>query len=208
MQLLTVCRLVEKKGVDTLIAALVDLRDRHGINCRLTVAGDGPDRNRLTELSKQLHCADEIEWLGAVENERVLELLGRADVFALPCRVDSRGDRDGIPVVLMEAMAAGVTVISGDLPAIRELIQNGSSGLLVNGQDATALADQLANVARDSDLRSRLAQAGRARVGEEFSLDLNIDRLEQLLLRTTGIRAVGEENDTSGRRKSKFAVGA
>jgi glycosyltransferase involved in cell wall biosynthesis len=199
LRVLSVCRLVEKKGIDTLIRALAELRARHAISWRLTVAGSGPDMARLAELANELNCADDIQWLGAVENERVKSLLGQADVFALPCRTDSRGDRDGIPVVLMEAMAAGVPVISGDLPAIRELIEDGKNGLLICGEDVAALADRLASIARDDGLRKNLSCAAQKRVQEEFSLAMNADRLEQALLHTIARSAA--ENDTSDRQQ-------
>src|SRR5581483_9861289 len=107
LQLLTVCRLVEKKGVDTLIGAVADVR-RSGLACELTVGGDGPDRARLMALAGDRQIADHVRWLGAVDNAAVRDAMAGADLFALPCRSDSNGDRDGIPVVLMEAMACGV----------------------------------------------------------------------------------------------------
>jgi colanic acid/amylovoran biosynthesis glycosyltransferase len=116
-----------------------------------------------------------------VSNDRVRELLGDADYFVLPCRTDSRGDRDGIPVVLMEAMACGVPVISGDLPAIRELIEHGESGMLVDGTNAADVACAMEELERDSELRSHVATGGRKRVETEFSLEENVTRLEKLL---------------------------
>jgi glycosyltransferase involved in cell wall biosynthesis len=194
-RLLTVCRLVEKKGVDTLLRAMAICR-RSGLDCRLTVAGDGPDRDRLKKISLEAGVDGSVQWLGAVDNERVRRLLGACDAFVLACRNDSSGDRDGIPVVLMEAMACGVPAVSGDLPAIRELISDGQTGLLAPGDDAEALAERLRRLAVDGELRRRLAEAGRQRVEQEFSLDLNIDRLEAGFAAAAGyqgdrIQAVG-----------------
>jgi glycosyltransferase involved in cell wall biosynthesis len=177
LRILVICRLVEKKGVDTLIRAVNILRTA-GVACRLTVAGDGPQEIHLHVLAKILGCDDSIRWLGAVDNNQVPQLMSQADVFALPCRSDSRGDKDGIPVVLMEAMACGVPVISGDLPAIRELIEDGVSGILIPGGDADALAQRLKIISTDSALRQKLALAGRSKVVSEFALEPNIDHLE------------------------------
>jgi colanic acid/amylovoran biosynthesis glycosyltransferase len=186
LRVLSVCRLVEKKGIDTLIRA-VSLARGGGLACRLTIAGDGPDAAWLRGLAHELGAASQIEWLGAVDNERVRQLLAEVDIFALPCRTDSHDDRDGIPVVLMEAMACGVPVVSGDLPAIRELIEHDRNGLLVEGADAQTLAGMLHRLAEDSALRRRLGAAGRCRVEEEFSLDLNVGRLEEALLQSIGM---------------------
>jgi glycosyltransferase involved in cell wall biosynthesis len=174
LKILTICRLVEKKGVDTLISAAAEL-NRRGIRTQLTIAGDGPDRHRLQKIAQ----GDWLIWLGQIANSKVPGLLQNADVMALPCREDANGDKDGIPVVLMEAMAGGTPVISGDLPAIRELITDGQDGLLVQGNNPGLLADKLAMLWKDPDLRIRLAEAGRKKVETEFSLDANLDRLER-----------------------------
>ena len=172
-------RLVEKKGIDTLIRALAELRVRHGIPSNLTIAGDGPERQRLARLARELACDDSIRWLGSIENTRVRRLLAESDVFALPCCIDQNGDCDGIPVVLMEAMACGVAVVAGDLPAIRELIRHDVNGALVNATDVRHVGNQLANLYRDPTGRQQLAHQGRRRVETEFSLRGNVDRLEE-----------------------------
>jgi colanic acid/amylovoran biosynthesis glycosyltransferase len=178
LRILTVCRLVEKKGIDTLIGAAAELNKR-GIQSKLTVAGDGPDRDRLKKVAADLHCDGSIDWLGEVSNSQVAPLLKDADIFSLPCRQDSSGDRDGIPVVLMEAMAAGTPVIAGNLPAISELVADGVTGLLVEPNKPSLLADKLAMLWKDADLRQRLALEGRRKIETEFSLKTNLDRLER-----------------------------
>jgi glycosyltransferase involved in cell wall biosynthesis len=174
-RVLTVCRLVEKKGIEALVRGLPE-------GWKLTVAGDGPERATLETLAD-----DRVTFLGNVTNDRVRQLLGEHDAFALPCRTDANGDRDGIPVVLMEAMAAGLPAVSGDLPAIRELIEHDTSGLLIDG-NAADTAQQVGAALRrleDEPTRQRLAAAGRRRVEKEFSLRVNVDRLEALLHQTT-----------------------
>lgn len=179
LKILIVCRLVEKKGVDTLIRALAPLRQRR--DWRLIVAGDGPQRAGLEALAAAGNIAERVTFLGPVANDRVRKLLRETDLFALPCRVDRNGDKDGIPVVLMEAMASGVPVISGDLPAIRELVIDGETGVLVDGAKAEDTTFAIQRLLDDAALRSRLGIRGRARVLDEFSLAKNVDRLEAAL---------------------------
>ena len=181
IEVLTVCRLVEKKGVDTLLRGLHDFTARSRGAFHLTIAGDGEESNNLKALANELRLSASCEFLGAVSNDRVRELLSNADYFALPCRTDSHGDRDGIPVVLMEAMACGVPVISGDLPAIRELITQGESGMLVDGTKPEEVAKALMQLEDDEPLRARIAKGGRKRVESEFSLEENVSRLEKLM---------------------------
>lgn len=186
LRVLTVCRLVEKKGVDELIEALAELGRRHGRLWELTVAGDGPLRGELEALARRLGCEGSVRWLGEVGNAQVRSLMVSADLFVLPCRVDSRGDRDGIPVALVEAMSCGLPVISGDLPAIRELVEDGVTGL-VHGGGASALADRIVALDGRPGDRRRLGEAGRRRVEAEFSQDGNIDRLEGALREFAGV---------------------
>ncbi len=177
LNILTVCRLVPKKGVDTLLRALREFAARSTQSWRLTIAGDGEQMDELKTLATELNLADRCDFLGAVKNDRVRDLLGQADVFALPCKDDANGDRDGIPVVLMEAMACGVPVISGDLPAIRELITHRESGMLVDGTKPTEVADALKDLVSDTALRAKIISNARTRVETEFSLDENVTRL-------------------------------
>jgi glycosyltransferase involved in cell wall biosynthesis/GT2 family glycosyltransferase len=187
LRILTVCRLVEKKGIDTLIAAAAELKGR-GVPIRLTIAGDGEDRERLKKTAGDLHCGDWLVWLGEVSNSRVPALMKQADVFALPCRQDSKGDRDGIPVALMEAMAAGTPVVAGDLPAIGELVSDGVSGMLVESGNAQQLALTLATLKENVDLRRKLAAGGRKKIETEFSLETTLNRLERRFADSAGKR--------------------
>ena len=182
--IVSVARLVEKKGLDTLIEACALLRDR-GVELRCKIAGDGPMRGQLDAMIKERDLAGIVELLGPLPNEKVRELVSSASVFCLPCRDDSSGDRDGIPVALMEAMACQVATVSGDLPAIRELIEDRVSGRLVPGGDAEALAGTLEELLQSDELRQRLGVQGRRRIAQEFDLDVNADRMINAL-RTLG----------------------
>jgi len=188
LRVICIARLVPKKGIDVLLRALAEARQQ-GLVWRLCVVGTGPEEQALTALTAELGIQQQVDWQGAVANPQVLELLRQADVFALPCRVDARGDRDGIPVALMEAMAAGLPVVAGELPALRELIRHEQTGLLVPPDDPTALAQALARLATDRTLCARLVAAGQRRLAEEFSLATNVERLESALRGTANRRA-------------------
>jgi len=176
LRMLAVGRLVKKKGFDVLIRAIAALgEDALPVEC--TIVGDGRERARLECLIETLNVEDRVRLIGEKENGEVRSLMRASDLFVLPCTIDPGGDRDGIPVVLMEAMACGVCVISGDLPAIRELVSDHESGLLVKGDSVESLAAVLRELIGDPELRRRLGEAGRQRVIEEFSLGVNVQRL-------------------------------
>lgn len=174
--ILGVGRLVAKKGFDTLLESLHVLASQ-GMSFRCRLIGDGPQQSRLADLAGSTPLAGRVELCGEKSHSQVLDELAQADLFVLPCRPAADGDRDGIPVVLMEAMAAGVPVIAGDLPAIRELVANDSTGLLVPPADRQSLTDAIRALLEDPTHRAALGQAGRERVRQEFATDINLDRL-------------------------------
>lgn len=176
--ILGVGRMVPKKGFDVLLEALEKTK-AHGAAFRGCIVGDGEELPRLTELRRSLDLEDEVVLPGARPNPEIRTLMQQAGLFVLPCRVDAAGDRDGIPVVLMEAMACGICVISGDLPTIRELVQDGVTGFMVPPGDTEALAERVTALLRDPALRKRIGRQGRARVEEEFSLHRNAARLNE-----------------------------
>lgn len=179
LRLVTLCRLVEKKGIDILVRALALMKQE----ATLVVCGDGPEFERLQALAKELSCDSKITWLGAVENDAARKALREAEVYCMPCRTDANGDRDGIPVAHMEAMACGLVVVSGDLPAIRELVSHQETGVLLPDLKPQTLALELDRLARCS--RQELASKGRKRVEEEFSLVENVNRLIKLFSAST-----------------------
>ncbi len=205
IRILTVGRLVGKRGVDLLINGLAAWKPASGAPAwKLIVAGDGPERVNLERLALALGVANRVEFLGRVDNRGVRELMKSATLFALGCRTDSSGDRDGIPVALMEAMACGVPVICGDLPAIRELVVPGVSGLLVNSIDRAEWAKAFDQLVGDSQLRNSLAVHARKQVQQEFNLQSNVTRLqnvfEQAVRQKRGIQVTQMPNasETNG----------
>lgn len=173
--IVSVGRLVAKKGFDLLIRAFARL-DRPGQ--RLVIAGDGPERASLVALAQAEGVADRVQFLGAKPHAEALAVIRSGAIFALPCRTSATGDRDGIPVVLMEAMAAGKPVVAGRLETIAELVEDEVGGLLVPPDDVDALTQALRRLIDDPEARRVMGLAGRARVEEEFSDATNWNRLE------------------------------
>ena len=160
--ILTVGRLVEKKGHLTLLRAAAQLRQR-GVDFSVRIAGDGRERAKLESLVHELSLSDRITFLGPLSDSAVREEYLRAHVFTLPCQVLPNGDRDGIPNVILEAMAFGLPIVSTTLAGVSEAVLDGECGLLVPPQDEIALADALERVLRDPDLRVRLGACARRR---------------------------------------------
>ena len=181
LEVLSVGRLVEKKGFDVLIKSIGEIAQDGQYSMRLTIAGGGPEEEQLQRLVRSLPATAEVVLLGDTENDTIMELMTQADVFALPCRVASTGDRDGIPVVLMEAMARGRCVISGDLETIRELIEDDKSGIMIPPGDQDALTKALIELVQNQDRIDELGNAARLRIENEFDLMLNANRIVETL---------------------------
>jgi len=169
---LAVARLVEKKGLDTLIRACAHLRDR-GRDFRCHIVGDGPLRESLVALIRKLKLEGRVVLEGALDQSEVLAWYRRATVFALPCVVTVNGDRDGIPNVLIEAAACGVPIVTTGVSGIPELVEDGVSGLLVPPHEPGELANALHEVLRSPVLREKLRVNARARVVKAFDVRRN-----------------------------------
>lgn len=177
--ILAVGRLIEKKGLRYLVEACRHLAQRgQGFECR--IIGQGPEEAALRRLAADHALSDRVRLLGALPQEQVREQLRQADVFALPSVVGRDRDQDGIPVVLMEAMAMGVPVVSTRLSGITELVQDGVNGLLVAPNDAPALADAIQRLLHDPALARHFSRHGRATVEREFDIEVSAERLAVL----------------------------
>ena len=179
--ILSVGRLREKKGFATLIRACAELQ-RTGFEFRCQIVGYGPDRDKLRQLIEALGLAGSFELAGALAHKQLIERYRRAALFVLPCQVGSDGDRDGIPNVLLEAMAMQLPVISTWISGIPEAIEHQHNGLLVTPQQPAELAAAMRTVLTDPQRAARLGQAARATVAERFTNEVNLQRLLQLLV--------------------------
>jgi glycosyltransferase involved in cell wall biosynthesis len=179
--ILTVARLVEKKGLPYLLDACRILKNQgYDFTCR--IVGDGELRPVLEERIRDLELSDTVELSGAETHERVIETYQQATMFALPCIVGENGDRDGIPNVLVEALYMGVPVVSTPISGIPELLTDEENGLLVPSRNSSALAVSMARLLDDGLLRRRLAVSGRQTVMSHFDMRHNAQRLKGLLL--------------------------
>lgn len=177
-RLLFVGRLVERKGVGHLLEAIARLRTTHRL--RLDVVGDGPMRAALEARARELAVSDLVAFAGFLPVSELAARFTAADAFVLPAVEDSKGDVEGLGVVLIEALTYGVPVIASSSGGIVDIVEDGRTGLLVPPGDAHALAAAIERLAADPSLRRRLAREGRAHAASAFSWNTIIDRLTGL----------------------------
>lgn len=177
VRLVFVGRLAPVKGVRVLLDALGQARAT-GADLRLTVIGDGPDRAALEAMAAPLGQA--VRFTGYQSQDEVAAHLAQGDIFVLASFAE------GVPVVLMEAMASGLPVIAPRIAGIPELVDDGESGLIVAPGDAAALAEAALHLARDRALRQRMGRAGRAAVARDFALRTEAARLARLFTEGPG----------------------
>lgn len=158
--LIFVGRLVEKKGVAHLIEAVAILADRYP-DLRLNIVGDGPLRGSLEALANKLGVEGRVHFVGSILNEDVPDYLRAASISVMPSVVASSGDQEGLGLVAVEALGCGCAVVAFDLPAVRDTIIDGETGLMAEPGNATDLADKIAMLLDDNVLRRALAEAGR-----------------------------------------------
>jgi colanic acid/amylovoran biosynthesis glycosyltransferase len=163
-------RLVEKKGFSYLVEACRILADR-GEAFECIIGGSGELEAELKARVIELGLGDKVTVTAkTLVQEKIIEFMHGGDVYVLPCVWAADDDVDGLPQMLMEAMACGLPAISTRLVGIPDLIRHEVSGLLVEPNDAVALADAISRLMHDRVLAGRLAEAGRARVIEKFNL--------------------------------------
>jgi glycosyltransferase involved in cell wall biosynthesis len=177
----TVARLVEKKGLPDLVDACGLLAQR-GVPVRLEVAGDGPLRAELE--AKAAASGLDAVFHGALPHEQVRSLYERATAFCLPCVVAATGDRDGLPTSVLESMALGVPVVTTGVNGLEETVIDGVTGLIVPEHDPAALSGALERLLGDPELAARLAAQGRRHVEDGFTLERSVSILRSLFPET------------------------
>jgi glycosyltransferase involved in cell wall biosynthesis len=179
-RILSVGQLAPRKGFVRLIQACRALKDR-GYDFTCHIVGRGPQLQELQELIARLDLKDTVVLQGALPHEQVIEQYRQASIFVLACQKSPDGDMDGFPNVLGEAMAMGVPVISTDISAIPELLEDGTNGLMVPADDQEALVSAIARLFDDPALCAALARAGRQAVLERFDVERNVRRFASTL---------------------------
>lgn len=177
---LAVGRLRAKKGLDTLIDACQLLRSR-GLAFRCQIVGYGEEQGRLQTQIDDRGLTDAVQLLGKLAREQVIACYAQTQVFVQPSRITADGDRDGIPNVLLEAMAMGLPVVATRISGIPEVVRHRDSGLLVEPDDAAALADAIGWVIEHPVPAASLGRKARDVVTRSFDNDLNLQLLRQLL---------------------------
>jgi colanic acid/amylovoran biosynthesis glycosyltransferase len=175
-ELLCVGRLTPAKGQHILLDALA-LLVAAGRRLRLTFVGDGPDRGSLEAQTQRLGLADAVEFAGAVNQDRILDYYARADAFVLPSFAE------GLPVVLMEAMAMEVPCVTTHITGVPELIQNGLNGRLTAPSDVEGLAGSIEYLLDHPEQARTMAQSGRAKVLADYNLSDSAERLAEVFVR-------------------------
>jgi colanic acid/amylovoran biosynthesis glycosyltransferase len=174
--ILAVGQLTERKGLDHLVGACARLRDLgYDFDCR--IVGRGPQRDDLARKIREAELGDHVTLWGARPHDQVLDEYAHAAMFVLPCVRARDGDVDGIPNVLLEAMAMRVPVVTSDLPAIREVVSHGDNGLLVGPGDEHALTMAMVRLLDGPDFGARLGARGWETVRERFDAKVNVRRL-------------------------------
>ena len=175
MRILSVGRLVEKKGFDDLLGALATLTP--ALAWTLDIVGGGALEARLRRKATALGIGERVRWHGSLPHDRVVEHFAGADLFALASRIGADGDRDGLPNVLMEAQLLGAACVATRVSGTPELIEHEVNGLLVTPRDTGEMAGALERAMADPGLRGRLAEAGRRVVTTRFSFEDGIARI-------------------------------
>lgn len=177
--ILAVSRLVEKKGLPLLIEACRLLRDR-GLEFRCEIVGKGAQRALLDQQVREGNLRDHVHLIGPLTQQEIVGRYHSAHVLVLPCIVGSDGNREGLPVSIVEALACGVPVVSTPITGIPEAVRDGVNGLIVPEGDAGAVADAIAALMRDPDLRTRLSAAARSSVRTTFDQQHTAKQLYEL----------------------------
>lgn len=177
--ILSVGRLVEKKGYDVLLRSLALLPQE--LSWRFVHIGGGAEQiDALKELAESLGLSDRILWKGAQAQEEVLKHYRQADVFALACRIGRDGDRDGLPNVLVEACSQKLACVSTDVAGITELLTDGENGIVVEPDDPQVFAKALLRLIKDPAHRVRLGEAAQRSVREKFDYRSSVRHLVKL----------------------------
>jgi colanic acid/amylovoran biosynthesis glycosyltransferase len=172
-------RLVEKQGFDVLVTACAELA-RRNVDFDCEIVGTGEMEAALAELVVAMNLSHRVRLIGPRPLREIIPLVQTAAVLAAPCVVGADGNRDGLPTVLLEAMALGTPCVATDVTGIPEVLSDDETGLLIPQRDPVALANALQRMLADSDLRVRLAAGARKRIEADFDIHSNAARQREI----------------------------
>ena len=175
--LLCVTRLSPEKGLTFLIHAVSLLRAK-GYDLELRLAGDGPTKEHLKKLASEIGIAEQVRFIGFLNEEGIIRELRDSDLFVLPSFIE------GIPVSAMEAMAVGVPVIATNIAGTSELIEDGRNGILIRPSDSEALVDAVIRMINDYGFRVRAAELARKKVTDEFDIHKETAKLNAYFMQS------------------------
>lgn len=178
-RILTVSRFVEKKGLPYAIEAVSKVVEQFP-DLEYHIVGSGEMENEIRERIDEYHLDDTVELLGNVSDERLIAELDKASCFLLPCIVTESGNRDGIPVALIESMAMETPPISTDVSGIPELIDNQQNGVIVDPKNIDELAEAVSTILSDPERQRQFGEAGREKVKQEFNVEHEAVKLESV----------------------------
>ena len=179
IKIITVARLVEKKGIIYGINAVKILIDR-GYNVSYIIVGDGILDTELKEYVKLEKLEKYIIFLGYKSQDDIYNLMVSSDIFILPCIEAQNGDMDGLPNVLLEALAVGLPVVSSKISAIKELIIHKETGLLVSPKDTMELSEAIIYLLSNNNLYNKLSNNGRKKIEMDFNIDISTTKLKNV----------------------------
>ena len=192
----SVCRLVEKKGIDFAIKALARVVQKHP-NIHFTIVGDGPERKSLEQLAKKLKIEDKIVFHGWATQAEVVSILNRSHIFLLPSRTGSDGNEEGIPNALKEAMATGLISVGTWHAGNSELIQDKVSGFLVAEKNEIELAQAIEHIIEHPELWESIGRAARKTVKDQFETKRSIEKLEKIFYWLLNVKKTNDHNEES-----------
>lgn len=193
-RILTVARLVEKKGIEYGLRAVAEASRKHG-QIDYTIAGFGPDAGRLRELAEELGITQRVSFVGAVTQDEEVRLLQQHDLFLLPSVTAADGEEEGTPTVLLEAQASGLPVVATRHSGIPEIVREGETGFLVAERDTDALAERIACLIQNPTISEAMGRRGRVYIEKSFDIRMLNARLAGIyedLLRGKPARSAGE----------------
>jgi glycosyltransferase involved in cell wall biosynthesis len=177
--ILSVGRLVEKKGFLDLLQALLIVKES-GPQFQCTIYGGGPLAEKLEQWIEEHGMADDVRLMGDITQQELISIYQNATLFALTPMQTEDGDRDGIPNVLVEAMAVGLPVVTTAVAGIPELVDDNLNGLLYQPHDVNGISSGILELLRDAEKRRQLSNAGAKKVNEQFDIALAANRLQNL----------------------------